>query len=70
MKRGGQAALSCDLRHAAATVLLGRGVHQKFVSELLGHSRTAVTLDLYSHVTPTMQRDAVSALEAAIGTSG
>jgi integrase len=59
-----------DLRHTAATVLLGRGVHQKIVSEMLGHSRTAITLDLYSHVTPTMQREAVSALEAAIGASG
>ena len=54
----------------SATVLLGRGVHQKIVSEMLGHSRTAITLDLYSHVTPTMQREAVSALEAAIGASG
>lgn len=59
-----------DLRHTAATVLLGLGVHQKIVSEMLGHSRTAITLDLYSHVTPTMQRDAVRALEAAIDASG
>ena len=61
---------SHDFRHTAATVFLGRGVHQKIVSELLGHSRTAVTLGLYSHVPPTMQREAVTALEAAIGASG
>lgn len=56
-----------DLRHTAATIALGRGVHPKVVSEMLGHSRTAITLDLYSHVTPTMQREAVSAMEAALG---
>jgi integrase len=53
-----------DLRHTVATLLLGADVHQKIVSEMLGHSRTSITMDLYSHVTPTMQREAVSALEA------
>ncbi|MDQ1503142.1 MAG: integrase, partial [Actinomycetota bacterium] len=43
-----------DLRHTAATLLLGKGIHPKVVSELLGHSQVGVTLDLYSHVTPTM----------------
>jgi hypothetical protein len=31
---------------------------------MLGHSRVAVTLDLYSHVTPTMQRQATDAMDA------
>lgn len=48
-----------DLRHTAATLLLGKGIHPKVVSELLGHSQVGVTLDLYSHVTPTMHREAV-----------
>lgn len=56
-----------DSRHTAATTLLGRGVHAKIVSEMLGHSRIATTMDLYSHVTPTMQGEARSAMEAAIG---
>jgi site-specific recombinase XerD len=43
--------------------MLGRGVHPKIVSEMLGHSQIAVTLDLYSHVTPTMQREAATALD-------
>ncbi len=51
-----------DLRHTAATLLLGQGVHPKIVSEMLGHSTIAITLDLYSHVTPTMQRDAARAM--------
>jgi len=52
-----------DLRHTAATLLLGRGVHPKIVSEMLGHSTVAITLDLYSHVTPTMQREAAAAMD-------
>lgn len=51
-----------DLRHSAATLLLGEGIHPKIVSERLGHSRVAITLDLYSHVTPTMQQQAVDAM--------
>ncbi len=51
-----------DLRHTAATLMLGRGVQPKIVSEMLGHSQIAVTLDLYSHVTPTMQKAATEAM--------
>jgi integrase len=51
-----------DLRHTAATLMLSRGVHPKIVSEMLGHSTVAITLDLYSHVTPTMQREAASVM--------
>ena len=57
-----------DLRHTAATLLLGRGVHPKIVSEMLGHSTIAITLDLYSHVIPTMQQDAAAAFDLVIGT--
>jgi integrase len=41
-----------DLRHTAATLMLSRGVHPKIVSEMLGHSTVAITLDLYSHAPP------------------
>jgi integrase len=56
-----------DLRHSAATFLLGQGVHPKIASEMLGHSSVAITLDTYSHVTAGMQRQAVDALEAVLG---
>lgn len=52
-----------DLRHTAATLLLLRGVHPKIVSELLGHSSVSLTLDVYSHVLPDMQREATTALD-------
>lgn len=47
-----------DLRHSCATILLEQGEHLKVVAERLGHSSTAITLDIYSHVAPTMQENA------------
>jgi integrase len=55
-----------DLRHTAATTLLGRGVHPKFVSEMLGHADVRITLDLYSHVTPTMHREAAAVFDQVL----
>ena len=55
-----------DLRHTVATLLLGRGVHPKIVSEMLGQSQIGITLDLDSHVTPTMQREATAAMDAIV----
>jgi integrase len=43
-----------DLRHAFATQLLVAGVHPKVVSDALGHASTAFTMDVYSHVLPSM----------------
>jgi len=51
-----------DLCHSAATLLLGMGVQPKIVSEMLGHTQVSITLDVYSHLTATMQHQAVSAL--------
>ena len=51
------------LRHTHATVLLKLGVHPKIVQERLGHSDINVTMGTYSHVTPTIQRQAVEAME-------
>jgi len=48
-----------DLRHSAATILLSMGVPAKVIQELLGHSQISVTLNTYSHVLPSMQREAM-----------
>lgn len=53
-----------DLRHSAATLLLSLGEHPKVVQERLGHSTIGVTMDIYSHVLPDMQRNAASKLNA------
>jgi integrase len=52
-----------DLRHSHATQLLSAGVHPKVAQERLGHSTITTTLDLYSHVTETMQEDAAAKLD-------
>ena len=55
-----------DLRHSAATLLMSRGIHPKVVSEMLGHSQISITMDLYSHVLPTMQREAATVMESIL----
>jgi integrase len=49
-----------DLRHGWATMALEAGEHPKVVAEQLGHASVRVTLDTYSHVTPGVQREAVT----------
>ena len=56
-----------DLRHSCATLLLSEGIHPKIVSDLLGHSQIGITLDLYSHVTATMQAVATEAMGRLLG---
>lgn len=55
-----------DLRHTAATLLLLLGEHPKVVQERLGHSRVSLTLDVYSHVLPSMQRGAADKLDGLL----
>jgi len=52
-----------DLRHTSATLLLKAGENVKVVSERLGHSNISITLEIYSHVLPGMQRDAANRME-------
>ena len=47
------------LRHTHATILLEQGVSPKVIQERLGHTTITTTMNVYSHVTPTMQRAAV-----------
>src|SRR6266545_1622793 len=39
-------------------------IQRRVVAERLGHATLNVTLNVYSHVTPTMQREAAAALDA------
>jgi len=52
------------LRHTHATLLLELGEHPKVVQERLGHSTITTTMNIYSHVTPTMQKAAVDRFAA------
>lgn len=58
-----------DLRHTCATILLSKGVHPKFVQELLGHATIAITLDTYSHVMPGMGDATARAMEDALSST-
>jgi integrase len=55
-----------DLRHTCATLLLSKGVHPKFVQELLGHATIAITLDTYSHVMPGMGDQTATAMDEVL----
>ncbi|MBA7485865.1 Tyrosine recombinase XerC [subsurface metagenome] len=52
-----------DLRHTFASLMLLAGIHPKIVSEALGHSSVAFTLDVYSHVIPGLQEAAAKRLD-------
>ena len=54
------------LRHTAASLLLSGGVHIKAVSERLGHSSTAFTMDTYVHSLPTVREEAAAKLEGML----
>jgi integrase len=68
LKRGGLPRIRFhDLRHSAATLLLAQGVPVKMISELLGHSTTRMTLDVYAHVLETMKQEAADSMDAVLG---
>ncbi|HEY3967896.1 MAG TPA: site-specific integrase [Planctomycetaceae bacterium] len=58
------------LRHTCATMLLQASTHGKIVQERLGHSKIAITLDTYSHVTPTMQQQAADVMGGLLAKAG
>lgn len=54
------------LRHTCATLLLASGVPPHVVQRRLGHKRVEMTLNVYSHVLPSMQQDATAKLAALL----
>jgi len=57
-----------DLRHTFASLMLLRGAKPKVISEALGHSSVAFTLDTYSHIIEGMQEDAMALLDEVLPT--
>jgi integrase len=55
-----------DLRHTHATLALMAGIHPKVISERLGHAKVSITMDVYSHALPSMQREAAAAMAALV----
>ena len=56
-----------DLRHACATLMLAQGEQARVVMETLGHSQVGMTMNIYAHVMPVVQRDAADRMDALIG---
>lgn len=52
-----------DLRHSASTLLRKMGVDLKVIQEILGHSTLDMTANIYSHVLPSMQQEAVEKMK-------
>lgn len=55
-----------DLRHSHASLLINMGITPLFISERLGHRDVSTTLDVYSHLFPSNQREIVNKLDALI----
>jgi integrase len=45
------------MRHTAATIAILNGMPIKAVSEMLGHSSVAITMNIYAHVLPNTHRE-------------
>ncbi|HEY8864495.1 MAG TPA: site-specific integrase, partial [Candidatus Dormibacteraeota bacterium] len=55
-----------DLRHSCASLLLAQGVSARMVMETLGHSNISTTMDIYSHVMPSLRQDAADAMDRVL----
>lgn len=54
------------LRHSHASQMIAGGVDMKTVSSRLGHSRTAFTLDTYTHLLPGQDQEAARRLDVSL----
>lgn len=58
-----------DLRHACASLLLAKGVAPRVVMETLGHSQISLTMNTYSHVAPSLAREAADRMDEALASN-
>lgn len=55
-----------DLRHTHGSLMLEQGIHIKTISDRLGHADGNMTINRYLHVHPSVSRQAVDVLDAAL----
>jgi integrase len=55
-----------DLRHSAVAILIAQGVNIKAISELLGHSSVAFTLQVYGHLLEETKRETATKMDNAL----
>jgi len=52
-----------SIRHSFASLLLSNGQSPVYVKEQLGHSSIQITVDIYGHLIPSSNREAVNQLD-------
>src|SRR5215471_6210748 len=52
-----------DLRHTFASLLLQQGESLAYIKEQMGHSSIDITVDIYGHLVPGGNREAVDGLD-------
>jgi integrase len=55
-----------DLRHSAASLMLNHGIPINVVSNILGHSKESVTLDIYAHAFTANQDDVARLMDELV----
>jgi integrase len=55
-----------DMRHTAASLMLGQGIPVNIVSKILGHSNPSITYNIYSHIMSDQQEDAMEKMNRLI----
>ncbi|MDA1349089.1 MAG: site-specific integrase [Chloroflexi bacterium] len=55
-----------DLRHGAASLMAAQGVPARVAMEILGHAQISTTMNIYTHIAPELQRDAVARVSSAL----
>ncbi len=56
-----------DLRHTFSVMALENGMDIKSLSAMLGHNSSATTIDIYSHITDIMRKQAAAKIDCQIG---
>jgi integrase len=56
-----------DLRHSCATLLYSMGVPLETIADILGHSSSRITADLYRHRVQELQSAAAAKMQEALG---
>ena len=55
-----------DIRHFAARLMLAQRVPLKVVSDILGHSQISTTANLYTHVLPSLRKEAINLIDSIL----
>lgn len=55
-----------DLRHSHVAMLINLGVRIEIISARLGHEKVSTTWDIYGHLYPNSQQEAVAKMDACI----